>query len=212
MMKTSIDQADLRSDSESICHGHFVSVGGLNLHYVSAGSGRPVVLIHGNPGSHQDYTMALLDKLSRSFRVIVFDRPGHGSSERYDSVATTVEMQAAMVREALTRLSIRKPILVGHSWGGALALAAAVAFEDELAGIVLLAPAAYPNFSREWWSLVPGIPVLGKFLVHTGAFPWTSSRESKLERGLPSSSRAGELCSAVCRDVDQAETDQSLCG
>jgi pimeloyl-ACP methyl ester carboxylesterase len=125
------------------------------------------VLIHGNPGSHQDYTMALLDKLSRSFRVIAFDRPGHGSSERDDSLATTVEVQATMIRAALTRLSIRKPILVGHSWGGSLALAAAVAYEDELSGIVLLAPAAYPNFSREWWSLVPGIPVLGKFIVHT---------------------------------------------
>jgi pimeloyl-ACP methyl ester carboxylesterase len=165
--ETSIDQADLCSDSESIGPGHFVSVGGLNLHYVIAGSGRPVVLIHGNPGSHQDYTMALLDKLSRSFRVIAFDRPGHGCSERDDSLATTVEVQATMIRAALTRLSIRKPILVGHSWGGSLALAAAVAYEDELSGIVLLAPAAYPNFSREWWSLVPGIPVLGKFIVHT---------------------------------------------
>jgi|GEM_PF-219633 len=157
--ETNIDQVDVRSD--------FVSVDGLNLHYISAGSGRPVVLIHGNPGSHQDYTMALLDKLSRSFRVIAFDRPGHGCSERDDSYATTVEMQATMIRAALTKLSIRKPILVGHSWGGSLALAAAVAYEDELSGIVLLAPAAYPNVSREWWSLVPGIPVLGKFIVHT---------------------------------------------
>jgi len=167
LSETNIDQVDLCSDSESICPGHFVSVGGLNLYYVSAGSGRPVVLIHGNPGSHQDYTMALFDKLSRSFRVIAFDRPGHGWSERDDSFATTVETQATLIREALTKLSIRKPILVGHSWGGSLALAAAVAYEDELSGIVLLAPAAYPNVSLEWWSLIPGIPVLGKFFVHT---------------------------------------------
>ena len=165
--ETNVDQVDLRSDSESIYPGHFVSVGGLNLHYVSAGSGPPVVLIHGNPGSHQDYTMALLDKLARSFRVIAFDRPGHGCSERDDSFATTVEMQATLIRDALTKLSIRKPILVGHSWGGSLALAAAVAYEDELSGIVLLAPAAYPNVRLEWWSLIPAIPVLGKFIVHT---------------------------------------------
>lgn len=165
--ETNIDQVDVRSGSESIYSGSFVSVDGINLHYVSAGSGRPVVLIHGNPGSHHDYTTALLDKLSRSFHVIAFDRPGHGFSERADSFATTVEMQATMIREALTRLAIRKPILVGHSWGGSLALAAAVAYEDDLSGIVLLAPAAYPNFGREWWSLIPGIPVLGKFIVHT---------------------------------------------
>ena len=165
--ETNIDQVDLRSDSESICTGNFVSVGGLNLHYVSAGSGPPVVLIHGNPGSHQDYTMALVNELARSFRVIAFDRPGHGWSERDHSFATTVEMQATLIRDALRKLSIRKPILVGHSWGGSLALAAAVAYEDELSGIVLLAPAAYPNVSLEWWSLIPGIPVLGKVIVHT---------------------------------------------
>jgi pimeloyl-ACP methyl ester carboxylesterase len=111
--------------------------------------------------------MVLLDKLARSFRVIAFDRPGHGCSERDDSFAMTAEMQAMLIRDALTKLSIRKPILVGHSWGGSLALAAAVAYEDELSGIVLLAPAAYPNVSLEWWSLIPGIPVLGKLIVHT---------------------------------------------
>jgi len=144
----------------------FVSVDGLKLHYVSAGSGRPVVLIHGNPGSHQDYTMAVLDKLSRSFHVIAFDRPGHGYSERHDSVGTTVEVQAKLIRDALQKLSIQKPILVGHSWGGSVVLAAAVAHADELSGIVVLAPAAYPTVSIEWWSMLPHVPVLGKFFVH----------------------------------------------
>jgi pimeloyl-ACP methyl ester carboxylesterase len=161
------NQLDAHSDSESICRGDFVSVGGVNLHYLTAGSGRPVVLIHGNPGSHHDYTMAVLDKLSRRFQVFVFDRPGHGRSERDSSIPMKAEMQAALIREALRKLNIRKPILVGHSWGGALVLAAAVAYEDEFSGIVLLAPAAYPTVSREWWSLIPGIPVIGKFMVHT---------------------------------------------
>ena len=158
---------EARSDSESICRRDFVSVGGVNLHYLTAGSGRPVVLIHGNPGSHRDYTMAVLDKLSRCFQVIAFDRPGHGLSERDCSVPMTAETQATLIRDALRKLDIQKPILVGHSWGGALVLAAAVAYEDELSGIVLLAPAAYPTVSREWWSLIPAIPVIGKFMVHT---------------------------------------------
>jgi pimeloyl-ACP methyl ester carboxylesterase len=147
--------------------GQFVSVDGVKLHYISAGSGRPVVLIHGNPGSHRDYTMAVLEKLSRSFRVIVFDRPGHGCSERNDSVATTVEVQAGLIREALQKLSIEKPVLVGHSWGGSLVLAAAVAYENEFSGLVLLAPAAYPTINIEWWSLFPHVPVVGKFVVRT---------------------------------------------
>jgi pimeloyl-ACP methyl ester carboxylesterase len=155
------------STFESIsASGQFVSVDGLNLHYVSAGSGPPVVLIHGNPGSHQDYTLEVFNKLSQSFHVVAFDRPGHGYSERHDSVATTVEVQAQLIRDALRRLSIERPVIVGHSWGGSLALAAAVAYQKELSGIVLLAPAAYPSVSVERWSLLPHVPLFGKFVVH----------------------------------------------
>jgi pimeloyl-ACP methyl ester carboxylesterase len=163
-----ISQLEVGSNGKSNpCSGQFVSVDGLNLHYVSAGSGRPVILIHGNPGSHHDYTVAVVDKLSRSSRVIAFDRPGHGCSERHDSIEATVAVQARIIRDALRKLSIEKPIVVGHSWGAALVLALAVAYEDELSGLVLLAPAAYPNLSIEWWSLFPHVPVVGKLAVHT---------------------------------------------
>ena len=144
-----------------------VSVDGLKLNYVSAGSGRPVVLIHGNPGSHQDYTLAVVGKLSESNHVIAIDRPGHGYSDRHDSVKTTVEVQARIIRDALRKLGVEKPVLVGHSWGGSLVLAAAVANQDEFSSIVLLAPAAYPSANAEWWSLLPHLPVLGQFVVNT---------------------------------------------
>ena len=145
----------------------FVDVDGMMLSYVSAGSGRPVVLIHGNPGSYQDYTWGVVERLSESYHVLAFDRPGHGYSERQDSVQTTVEIQARMIRDGLQKLAIEKPVLVGHSWGGSLALAAAVAYGKELSGIVLLAPAAYPSVRVEWWSLLPHVPVIGKFVINT---------------------------------------------
>lgn len=143
-----------------------IVVDGMELSYVSAGSGRPVVLIHGNPGSFQDYTLAVVERLARSYHVLAFDRPGHGFSERHDSVSTTVEVQAQIIREALQRLDIEQPVLVGHSWGGSLVLAAAVAYANDLSGIVLLAPAAYPSVRVEWWSLVPHVPLVGKFVVN----------------------------------------------
>jgi pimeloyl-ACP methyl ester carboxylesterase len=142
-----------------------VTVNGVALNYVSAGSGRPVVLIHGNPGSHQDFTLSLFEKLAESYHVIAFDRPGHGHSERSSALSTTVEVQAAMIRDALRKLSIEKPVLVGHSWGGSLALAAAVEYGSDLSGIVLLAPAAYPSVSIEWWSLLTRVPLLGALAV-----------------------------------------------
>lgn len=143
-----------------------VSVDGVKLNYVTAGSGRPVVLIHGNPGSHQDYSEALIDKLSQSYYVIAFDRPGHGNSERNGFGDTTVEEQARLLRDALQALSIKKPVLVGHSWGGSLVLAAALEYEKEFSGIVLLAPAAYPSVNVEWWSQIPNLPVVGNLMVH----------------------------------------------
>lgn len=143
-----------------------VVVDGMALNYVRAGSGRPVVLIHGNPGSYEDYTFAVVKRLSQSYYVVAFDRPGHGYSERHDSVQTTVEVQAQIIRDALQKLGLEKPVFVGHSWGGSLVLAAAVAYGKELAGIVLLAPAAYPTVSIEWWSALPHIPLIGNFVVN----------------------------------------------
>lgn len=57
--------------------------------------------------------------------------------------------------------------MVGHSWGGSVALAAAIANKSDLSGLVLLAPAAYPNVTVEWWSFLPLIPWLGKLAVKT---------------------------------------------
>jgi pimeloyl-ACP methyl ester carboxylesterase len=144
-----------------------VLVDGTKLNYVSAGSGRPVVLIHGNPGSYQDYTLAVVEDLAQSYYVVAIDRPGHGYSERQDSVATTVVVQAQIIREALGKLSIEKPVLVGHSWGGSLVLAAAIAYGNDLSGIVLLAPAAYPSVSVEWWSLLLHVPMIVMLVANT---------------------------------------------
>src|ERR1041385_251144 len=140
-----------------------VVVDGMKLNYISAGSGRPVVLIHGNPGSYEDYTLEVVERLAQSYCVVAFDRPGHGYSERHDSVQTTVEVQALIIREALQKLGLEKPVLVGHSWGGSLVLAAAIAYGNDLSGIVLLAPAAYPRVGVEGGSLVRHVPLFGKF-------------------------------------------------
>jgi len=166
-------QSDRESDSvpesnyQTARHylGQFVSVAGLRLHYVSKGSGKPVVFIHGNPGSHQDFSATMLGELSGSYRVIAFDRPGHGYSERQNGTSVTVEVQAGLVREALKQLSIERPIIVGHSWGGALALAMASQGQEDLSGLVLLAPAAYPSNTPQWWTLFLHLPVLGKVFL-----------------------------------------------
>jgi len=147
--------------------GQFISIEGLRLHFVSRGTGRPVVFIHGNPGSHHDFSTTVLGDLAESYRTVAFDRPGHGQSEGADGATLTVEAQARLLGNALEQLSIERPIIVGHSWGGAVALAMALERQQDLAGLVLLAPAAYPGDGAQWWTVLPQVPLLGRFFLRT---------------------------------------------
>ena len=153
-----------------VAHDHaraeslFVKVDDANLHVVRKGKGRPVVLIHGNPGSCQDWSR-LYVPISSRYQAVAFDRPGHGHSERPNHRPITVEVQAEMLRATLTQLGLERPIVVGHSWGGSLALVYALQFPDEISGAVLLAPAAYESDDGvSFLSKLPGWPVIGDVL------------------------------------------------
>ena len=151
-----------------VAHDHpqaqskFVNVKGANLHFVIRGAGRPVVLIHGNPGSCQDWAR-LYGPLAERYQAFAFDRPGHGHSDRSNhGGAVTVEVQAHLLCAALDELRVERPILVGHSWGGALALAYALQYPRDVSGLVLLAPAVYESDDGvSFLSKLPAWPVIG---------------------------------------------------
>ena len=156
-LNSSLEAQSERSQSTS----KFVTVEGTRLHFVTRGEGRPVVLIHGNPGSTQDWTR-VFGPLAALHKVIAFDRPGHGSSQRPKHIDATVEVQSRLLHDALKQLHVERPIVVGHSWGGALALIYAINYPTEVAGVVLVAPAVYE--SQDGVSLVtelPAVPVIG---------------------------------------------------
>jgi pimeloyl-ACP methyl ester carboxylesterase len=138
----------------------FVTVDGTRLHFVIKGAGRPVVLIHGNPGSAQDWTR-LFGPLAAHHKVIAFDRPGHGQSERPKHTDATVEVQARLLHDALKQLHVERPIVVGHSWAGALALVYAINYPKEVAGVVLVAPAVYESQGGVSLTSLPAVPVIG---------------------------------------------------
>ena len=123
----------------------FITAGNLRLHYVEQGSGRPVVLIHGNAGDVRDFDFGTLDLLGRKYRVIAIDLPGHGLSKMAAHEKGKVQEQAVILHQALSALGVKDPILVGHSWGGAIALAYALLYPHETSALVLLSPAAYPD-------------------------------------------------------------------
>jgi len=143
----------------------FVDVEGTSLHFVIRGSGRPVVLIHGNPGSHEDWSH-LYAPLADHFCAFAFDRPGHGYSHRPENNGKVdAEVQARFLNAALDQLRVDRPILVGHSWGGALALIYALSYPEAVSGLVLLAPAAYAGDDGvSFLSKIPAWPVIGDLL------------------------------------------------
>jgi pimeloyl-ACP methyl ester carboxylesterase len=113
----------------------------LPIHSVTSGEGAPVVLIHGAFTTHRDWPPAMTGPVAKLSRVIAVDRPGHGKSprRRYDSDARA---QATQIRDGL---GLEQPaLLVAHSFGALTALAYAEQYPDEVAAMLLIAPAS-PN-------------------------------------------------------------------
>jgi pimeloyl-ACP methyl ester carboxylesterase len=100
--------------------------------------------------------------------VIAFDRPGYGYSERPGGRLWTPETQAALIRAALVKLGVERPLVLGHSWGTLPALALALDHPDEIAGLVLLAgPYITVNRPEPLLLALPSIPVVGTLLANT---------------------------------------------
>ena len=124
--------------------GEFVEVDGHRVHAVVRGEGPDLVLLHGASGSTRDYTFSLMGELAKSFRVIALDRPGLGYTPRLHPKGETLEEQAALLSSAAAQLGANKPIVVGHSFGGAVSLAWAVHHPDHMSAMVLLAAPSNP--------------------------------------------------------------------
>lgn len=148
---------------------HFIDIGKTRLRYLEAGTGSAVVLIHGNAGSVDDFDFRSLGLLCRDHRVIAIDRPGHGKSDRPNGADATLQYQTRLLHDTLLQLGITRPVLVGHSWGGALALDYAVEYPKELAAIILLAPAAYSDGgSDQLMRAIVKTPLIGDAVLTVG--------------------------------------------
>ncbi len=122
--------------------GRFVSVDGVRLHYVDQGSGPVVLMIHGLASQLQSFTFALSSHLP-GYRLVMLDRPGSGYSQVGPSAS--LKAQANLIAAFMRALDIDRALVVGHSLGGALALALALDHPDRVAALALLAPATQPQ-------------------------------------------------------------------
>ena len=153
--------------------GKMVEVAGARLHVVELGprSAPAVVMLHG-ASSNLEVMRPLAERLSQTHRVILVDRPGHGWSTRAKFSDSTPEPQARMISQALAELGLGKAIIVAHSWSGALALRLALDHPDRVAGLVMLAPVAYPwPGGVSQYNYAVTAPAIGPLLAHTVTLP-----------------------------------------
>lgn len=155
--------------------GRSIELIGARLNVVELGprgaAGPPVVMIHGASSNLQSMR-PLGDLLANHHRVILIDRPGHGWSTRDDLENSTPALQARMIDEALEKLGLNGAIVVVHSLAGPLGALLALDYPDRVAGLVMLAPVAYPwPGGVGWYNKVITAPVIGPLLAYTVTLP-----------------------------------------
>jgi len=164
--------------------GEIQPVRGGSIHYVDLGprGGQPMVLIHGLSGQLQHFTYAVAGLLADDYRVIAVDRPGCGYSGRDDDALATLPEQARMIGEALDAIGVQNPVLVGHSLGGAVALAMALDRPDQTAALALLCPATQyqPEVPEVFRGLMVKSPLIRRLIGHTIAVPMAAATAEKV--------------------------------
>jgi pimeloyl-ACP methyl ester carboxylesterase len=156
--------------------GVAIEVSGATLNVVDIGprdaAGPPIVMIHGASSNLEAMRQPLGERLAGNHRVILIDRPGHGWSPRAVEADSTPAIQGRMIDEALEKLGVTSAVFVVHSWSGALGARMALDYPARVAGLVMLAPVAYPwPGGVGWYNVVVTTPVIGPLLAYTITLP-----------------------------------------
>jgi pimeloyl-ACP methyl ester carboxylesterase len=129
----------------------WIEVDGERINYRSLGEGPPILFVHGLGGQRRNFDYLPLKEMAQHHQLLLIDRPGSGHSPRRDDRKAGIAAQGRLVAGFIRAMGFQqKPLLVGHSLGGAIALAVALQDPDCIAGVALIAPLTH--FSRD----VPG--------------------------------------------------------
>ncbi len=131
--------------------GPVLDVGGVKVHAhiegLEAEDAPTLILLHGAGGNTREFTFSLTHKLADRFKLVAFDRPGHGHTDRIPDRAGNGESpqeQAALLSAAAAELGLKNYLILGHSYGGAVAMAWAVHHPEEVRGLLMLAGVSHP--------------------------------------------------------------------
>ncbi|WP_448994735.1 alpha/beta fold hydrolase [Novosphingobium sp.] len=156
----------------------FVDAAGVHTHVETWGpeSGEPVFLIHGASSHIGTWEPTIVPMLKGEFLVAAYDRPGMGYTTDRPPGSDTLALQAKVAAETIEKLGLKKPIVVAHSWGGAVALRLALDRPDLVSGLVLIAPVAYdwPG-GVDWYNYWSANPLSGWVFNNLVAQPFAGA-------------------------------------
>lgn len=162
--------------------GAFVTVNDTKLHYVHMQAGPnadlpPILFLHGASGNLQDAMSVYAEKLGGRADLIFVDRPGHGYSTRGPATNSKPDGQAATMAAMIEKLAINKAIVVGHSFGGVVAVSFALNHPDMTIGTLFLSPVSHPwPGGISWYYNFTAMPIIGSLFTQTIALPAGLSR------------------------------------
>jgi pimeloyl-ACP methyl ester carboxylesterase len=141
---------------------------GVGVNVVEAGSGPPVVLVHGLPGSAYDWRETTAALAARGRRAIAYDRVGYGRSDPRTDGRYSPERNAEELVELLTALDLRDATVVGWSYGGVTTLLAALLDPSRIGEIVMVGTGGPDSDDAK----PPEMPLAMRLLYSTPALRW----------------------------------------
>jgi len=154
-----MDKAKIPAEFE----GKHIEISGVTIRYHQMGEGRDILLIHGVPGSLEDWE-TVSHRLSSNYRVTVYDRPGHGYSGA-EKIGYNLEHNADIARGLVDALDLKNVIVVGHSYGGSVIMALAVNNPRPIKAFVTVGGATYLSEHTEPVFRLIRMPVVGRGLA-----------------------------------------------
>lgn len=154
----------------------FVQAANVRTHVETWGAGPPVLLIHGASSDMAVFAPTVIPLLKGSYQLTAYDRPGMGLTAQRPANADQLGEQAKVAAGVIEALGLKKPIIVAHSFGGAVALRLALDRPDLVSGLVLMAPVAYewPG-GVAWHAYWSSNPLVGPLFNNVLAPPFTAS-------------------------------------
>lgn len=144
-----------------------MKVNEMDVFYREHGAGNPVLMIHGNPGSHQDFDELAKAMAAKGFKCIVPDRPGHGKNVKVPNLIDGKYNATGFFAELIDRICDGKAIVIGYSLGAYYAMKLAFAYPDKVKGLGLVAPFISAK-DTDKPSSIPGMmgyPIVNKIIA-----------------------------------------------